>query len=224
MTKIQNFVNDLRNKPFIKSLINDGGEVFVVGGATRDLILNKPNKDIDLIVRNIPINKLISYLQNFGRVDVVGQSFGVLKFIDADGIDFDIALPRKEKPNGEGGYRGFEIQSDENLPIEDDLIRRDAKFNAMAININTGKFVDPLDGLGDIEKKQISAANPEAFSDDPLRMLRMISFASRFGFTIEPKTMQMIKNNAEKIKEISPERILTEFDKIVIPTMRRGKK
>lgn len=216
MSNIKDFISKLRNKPFIKSIINDlGGEVFVVGGATRDLILNKPNKDIDLIVRNIPIDKLILLLGKFGRLDVVGKSFGVLKFIDNDGIDFDIALPRKEKPNGEGGYRGFEIQSDENLPIEDDLIRRDAKMNAMAININTGKFIDPLDGLGDIEKKQISATNPEAFSDDPLRMLRIISFASRFGFTIEPRTMQMIINNAAKITEIAPERILIELDKII---------
>jgi len=216
MGKIENFISDLRQKPFIKSLITDlKSDVYVVGGAARDLILNKPNKDIDLIVRNIPIDTLISHLQKFGRVDVVGKSFGVLKFIDSDGVDYDLALPRREKPSGEGGYRGFEIQSDENLPIEDDLIRRDARFNAMAININTGKFIDPLGGLEDIEKKQISAANPDAFSDDPLRMLRMTAFASRFGFTIEPETMQMIIDNAHRVKEIAPERILTEFDKII---------
>ncbi len=113
------------------------------------------------------------------------------------------------------GYHGFDVQSDSNLPIEDDLTRRDAKFNAMAININTGKFIDPLGGLNDIENKQVSAANPEAFSDDPLRMLRMISFASRFGFKIEPNTLKMIQDSASRIKEIPPERILTEFDKIV---------
>lgn len=148
MGKLNNFVKILKQKPFIKSLMNDlNGDVYVVGGATRDLILNKPNKDIDMIVRNVPIDILIKQLEKFGRVDVVGKSFGVLKFIDENGIDYDIALPRKEKPNGEGGYRGFEIQSDENLPIEDDLSRRDAKVNAMAININTGEFIDPLGGL-----------------------------------------------------------------------------
>lgn len=215
MNKIQNFINNLKQKPFIVSLINNGGEVLAIGGVVRDLILNVPNKDIDLIVRKIPIDTLISQLQKFGKVDVVGKSFGVIKFVDADGTDYDIALPRTEKPNGQGGYQGFDVQSDENLPIEDDLRRRDAKFNAMSINLNSGKFIDPLGGLEDIEKKQISAANSEAFSDDPLRMLRMVSFASRFGFTIEPNTMKMIQENAARVKEIPPERILTEFDKIV---------
>jgi tRNA nucleotidyltransferase (CCA-adding enzyme) len=216
MGKLNNFISNLREKPFIKSLINDlNSDIYVVGGATRDLILNKQNKDIDLIIRKIPIDTLITHLQKFGRVDVVGKSFGVIKFIDSDGIDYDLALPRKEQPTGEGGYRGFDVQSDENLPIEDDLIRRDAKMNAMAININTGKFIDPLGGLKDIENKQISAANPEAFSDDPLRMIRMVTFASRFGFTIDPDTMKMIQKNAGRVKEIAPERILTEFDKII---------
>ncbi|MDA3779566.1 MAG: hypothetical protein PF487_04980, partial [Bacteroidales bacterium] len=206
----------LRQKPFIQSLINDlKSEIYVVGGATRDLILNKPNKDIDLVVRKVPIDRLISHLQNFGKVDVVGESFGVIKFVDNDGLDYDIALPRTDKKNDAGGYRGFDVQTDENLPIEDELIRRDAKMNAMAINLNTGKFIDPLGGLNDIENKQISAANPEAFSDDPLRMLRAIQFASRFGFTIESKTMQLIIDNAAKIREIAPERILIELDKIL---------
>ena len=215
MGNLINFINNLKQKPFIQSLINNGGEVLAIGGVVRDLILNKPNKDIDLIVRKIPIDTLISILRKFGKVDVVGKSFGVIKFVDSDGTDYDIALPRVDRKNDEGGYRGFDVQSDENLPIEDDLMRRDARFNAMAININTGKFIDPLGGLEDIKNKQISAANPDAFSDDPLRMMRMIGFASRFGFKIEPETMKMIQDNASRIKEIPPERILTELDKIV---------
>ena len=216
MGKLNKFVSTLKRKPFIRSIINDlSGEVFAIGGVVRDLILNKPNKDIDLVIREIPIDTLIQHLQKFGKVDAVGKSFGVLKFIDGDGLDYDIALPRTDKKNDMGGYRGFDVQSDENLSIEADLERRDAKMNAMAINLNTGKFIDPLGGLDDIENKQISAANPEAFSDDPLRMLRIIQFASRFGFTIEPTTMQMITDNAGKITEIAPERILIELDKIV---------
>jgi tRNA nucleotidyltransferase/poly(A) polymerase/2'-5' RNA ligase len=216
MGKLNDFILILKQKPFIKSLINDlKSDVYVVGGVVRDLILNKPNKDIDLVVGKVPIDKLVAHLQKFGKVDVVGKSFGVIKFIDNEGIDYDIALPRRETKNSEGGYRGFDVQSDENLPIEDELIRRDAKMNAMAININTNKFIDPLGGLEDIKNKQISAANPEAFSDDPLRAIRFCSFASRFGFTIDPDTMKMIQKNAGRVKEIAPERILTEFDKIV---------
>lgn len=216
MEKLNNFTNILNSKPFIKSLISNlNADVYLVGGATRDLILNKPNKDIDLLIRKVPIDLLISDLQKFGKVDVVGKSFGVIKFIDQDGVDYDIALPRMEKPTGEGGYKGFEIQSDENLPIDVDLSRRDARFNAMGIHLNTGTFIDPLGGLKDIENKQISAANPEAFSDDPLRMIRIVAQACRFNFTIENNTMQMILDNASRIKEISAERLLTEFDKII---------
>lgn len=214
--KLNNFTEVLRKKPFIQSLINNlNADIFIVGGATRDLILNKPNKDIDLVVGKVSIDNLIQHLQKYGKVDLVGKSFGILKFIDSDGIEYDIALPRAEKPTGEGGYHGFEIQSDPNMSIETDLSRRDMKMNAMAININSGKFIDPLGGLEDIENKQISAANPEAFSDDPLRMIRMVSFASRFGFTVEPETMKMIQENAARVKEIAPERILIEFDKIL---------
>lgn len=216
MNKIQDFISNLRQKPFIQSLISDlKSDIYVVGGATRDLILNKPNKDIDLVIGKVDIDVLISHLKKFGKVDVVGKSFGVIKFIDSNGIDYDIALPRRDAKNDKGGYRGFDVQSDKNLPIEDELVRRDAKMNAMAINLYTGKFIDPLGGLNDIENKQISAANPEAFSDDPLRMLRIISFASRFDFIIEPKTMQMIIDNSSKINEIASERILIELDKIL---------
>jgi len=216
MGKLNDFVNNIRNKSFINTLMKDNNaDIYLVGGVVRDLILNKPNKDIDLVVRKVSIDDLISILEKFGKVDVVGKSFGVIKFIDNDGIDYDIALPRKDKPTGEGGYHGFVIQSNENLPINVDLNRRDFRMNAMAINVNTGKFIDPLGGLEDIEKKQISAANSDAFSDDPLRMLRTISFASRFGFKIEPKTRDMIRENASRIKEIPAERILIEFDKII---------
>ena len=216
MEKITNFITDIKSKPFINSLINDlNADIYVVGGATRDIILNKPNKDIDLVIRKIPIDNLITQLSKFGKVDVVGKSFGVIKFVDSDGLDYDIALPRTDKKNDAGGYRGFDIQSDENLPIEDDLIRRDAKMNAMAINLNNEQFIDPYGGLSDIKNKQISAVNTEAFSEDPLRLLRFVQFACRFGFKIEPKTADMIRKNAARIKEISPERILIEFDKIV---------
>ncbi len=94
---ITSFINNLKQKPFINSLINNGGEVFAVGGVVRDLILNKSNKDIDLVIKNLSIDDIISILQNFGKVDVVGKSFGVIKFVDNDGIDYDIALPRLEK-------------------------------------------------------------------------------------------------------------------------------
>jgi tRNA nucleotidyltransferase/poly(A) polymerase len=113
-----------------------------------------------------------------------------------------------------GGYQGFEVTSDHNLPIEKDLERRDFTINSIAKDAE-GNIVDPYGGLIDLQNKVIRVTNPIAFSEDPLRMLRAVQFAARFDFKIEPKTLQLIKENAPKIKEISAERILIEFEKIV---------
>src|SRR5690606_8675300 len=128
--------------------------------------------------------------------------------------DIDIAIPRTERATGEGGHKGFEVSSDHNLPIEKDLERRDFTINAIAKDIN-GNVIDPFGGQRDLKEKIIRVVNPQAFSDDPLRMLRAVQFAARFGFPIEPKTEQLIKANAHRIREIAAERILIELEKIV---------
>ena len=214
MEKLNTIIKD---KDFIKSLIlAHGADVYMVGGIVRDTFLNKKNKDIDLVVRLITIDDLIKILENFGRVDVVGKSFGVIKFIaDEDGLEYDIALPRKEKISGEGGYRGFIVNTDKNLSIDEELLRRDATINSIAYSVNTCQFIDPTNGLDDLKNKIIRATNQKAFSDDPLRMLRMIIFAARLDFVIEDETMEMIKKNVSRIKEIAGERILEELRKII---------
>lgn len=207
----------IKEKKFIKYIIDElNGDPYLVGGVVRDSLLKKENKDIDLVIRNIDIDDLINGLNQFGKVDVVGESFGVLKFIsNEDGLDYDIALPRKEKPTGEGGYRGFEVNSDKNLPIGDDLLRRDATINSMAVSLIKNTLIDPTNGLDDIKNGIIRMTNKEAFSDDPLRMLRMIIFAGRFGMDIDVHTKEMITQNAGRIKEIAGERILEELRKVV---------
>lgn len=216
MNNINEFVNVLREKPFIKTLIEEcDADVYIVGGVVRDLIMGYSNKDVDIVIRRVNTGELIDCLSRIGKVNLVGKSFGVIKFTTDDFVEYDIALPRKERTNGLGGYHGFDIQSDSTMDIREDLIRRDVKFNAMAININTGDFIDPLNGLDDINNSIVSAANLDVFSDDPLRMLRIISFASRFKFDIDSDTLDMVVMYANRIKEIPSERILIEFDKIV---------
>lgn len=212
---LKHTINTIKEKNFIQEILKNFGEVYLVGGLPRDLMLGIENKDIDLIVRKIPVDKLIEILEPFGKVDFVGKSFGVIKFLDnIDKLDYDIALPRTEKMNGEGGYRGFDIMSDENLPIEKDLERRDATINSIAIDIN-GNIIDPFNGLKDIENKILKATSIHSFYEDPLRVLRIIQFASRFGFKIEKNTWEEMKKNASKIKGISGERILIELEKII---------
>ena len=204
-------LNDL---PFKQDVEQAGGKLYSVGGAVRDTILGKASKDLDILITGIPMEQLEQILSKYGRVDSVGKSFGIIKFNTPETGEIDIAIPRTERKNDQGGYQGFDVTSDHNLPIEKDLERRDFTINAIAKD-SSGLMIDPYDGQGDIEKKQIKMVNPQAFSDDPLRMLRAVQFASRFGFEIEPETMQSIQQNAAKIREISPERILIEFDKIV---------
>jgi len=205
----------LQDLPFKEEVEKLGGQIFSVGGAVRDEFLGKESKDLDILITGIPMDKLEQILSHYGRVDAVGKSFGVLKFKpEGSTEDIDVAIPRTEKPTGTGGHKGFEVSSDHALPIDDDLKRRDYTINAIAKDIN-GNIIDPYGGQQDLQNKIIRVVNPDAFSDDPLRMLRGIQFASRFGFTIEPNTMKMIRDNASRIKEIPPERILIELDKIV---------
>lgn len=204
-------LNDL---PFKQDIEQLGGKLYSVGGAVRDSILGKASKDLDILITGIPMDQLEQMLSKYGRVDSVGKSFGIIKFNRPETGEIDIAIPRIERKNDQGGYQGFDVTSDHNLPIEKDLERRDFTINAIAKD-SSGLMIDPYGGQSDIEKKQIKMVNPQAFSDDPLRMLRACSFSSRFEFKIEAETMKAIQVNASKIKEISSERILIEFDKIV---------
>lgn len=193
-----------------------GGDMYFVGGCVRDSFIGVKSKDIDLLVTGIELNKLVDVLSKYGKVNMVGESFGIIKFKPfGDVDDYDIALPRTERCTGDGGYRAFETFSDPFLPIEKDLERRDFTINSVAKNVFSDDIVDPFGGVSDIKEKIIRMTNPETFKDDPLRMLRAVQFASRFRFIIEFNTYKAIIENGSRIKEIPFERVLIELDKIV---------
>jgi len=210
----ENLEIPVNSLPFKAEIEQAGGKIYAVGGAVRDGILKRPSKDLDLVITGLPVDQLEQILSKYGRTDNVGKSYGIIKFQDPKFGELDIAIPRTEKPNGKGGYQGFDVTADHELPLEKDLERRDFTINAMAKD-SAGNMIDPHKGQDDLDKKLIRMVNPQAFKDDPLRMLRAVQFASRFGFDIEPQTMQAIKDNVSRIKEISPERFVIEFDKIV---------
>jgi len=181
-------------------------EVFLVGGIIRDLILKRESKDYDFVVRNIPITKLQTFLKKLGWVDLVGKTFGVLKFLpkeskiteptcDEPVEPIDIALPRTEHAFMTGGYRDVDVQSNPKLPIEDDLGRRDFTINALAYDIKSKKLIDLYKGLDDIRKKRIKAiGNPaKRFKEDYSRILRGLRFACQLDFSIEPETWSAVK-------------------------------
>ena len=206
------------NRSFIKELILSGANVYLVGGHVRDLFLEKEAKDVDLVVQNIKLHKIKKILSSHGRLDLVGESFGVIKFKErnsSDSFEVEIALPRKDSlDKAKKGHKAIIAQSNPSLPITVDLKRRDFTINSIAIKHDL-TLIDPFDGVYDIHSKTIRATDAEAFVDDPLRMIRAIQFASRFSFAIEPKTLALIKLYAPLIKEITSERILIEFEKVV---------
>lgn len=199
---------------FIKAIEERGGEVYEVGGTLRDAMMGLTQKDKDLLVTQVPMNDLIALLSRYGSVQMVGKSFGVLKFKPQGGhSEFDIALPREERSTGQG-HRDFEVTFDPGLPVEKDLARRDFTINAMARNLKTGELIDPFGGQEDLKKKIIRQVFPKAFEEDPLRMLRAIQFTARFKLQIEPTTLEAIKIHAPLITSVSPERVIEEIRKL----------
>lgn len=173
-----------------------GSRWYVVGGAVRDAMLRRPITDVDVLVTGVAPDKLTRFLEARGAVDFVGRTFGVFKFTpDEDGGAIDIALPRRERPTGTGGYRDVAAFSDPALPIEEDLARRDFTVNAMAWEAADETIVDPFGGREDLSRRTIRAVGDPAtrFAEDYTRMLRALRFAAQLGFAIEPGTWTALK-------------------------------
>ena len=203
-----------------------GGAVFQVGGAVRDAILGTSSKDLDVLVTGLDEEELVDILTKFGKIDQVGKSFGVIKFkptgFDKNDDPIDIALPRVEKSTGKG-HKDFVAVAGKKISLTTDLARRDFTINAIAKDLVTGKLIDPYDGQKDIKAKTIRMINPTAFVEDPLRMLRAVQFAARLGFAIEPKTLEEIKKQADKIQSVSGERVKEELDKLFAKSKKPSK-
>lgn len=215
---------EFKNYAFLNDLIQSGGEVYLVGGCVRDELMNRETKDYDLIVKKLPLETLIRVLKKTGRTNLVGKSFGIIKFLPKENPDmeFDIALPRKETSTG-NGHRDFEVDFDPEISIEDDLKRRDFTINAIAKDLRTQEWIDPFEGKQDIKDKKIRIVFENSFLEDPLRLLRAVQFAARFGFEIEEKTFAAMKQHAALIKTVSKERIITEVKKLFLaPKPSRG--
>lgn len=194
-----------------------GVEAYVVGGYVRDLFLYRPSKDIDIVSvgRGIDLARAVAkelgpeaYLSVFARFGTaqVKQHDLELEFVGARRESY---TPDSRKPFVEDGT------------LEEDQERRDFTINALAICLNADRFgelVDPFDGLTDMEELTIKTPlDPDVtFSDDPLRMMRAIRFASQLGFFIAPDTFAAIGRNASRIEIISAERIHTELNKILL--------
>ncbi len=210
-------ISDLQNQSWIQHLLRQKNlSIYIVGGCVRDAFMGKQPKDIDIVIEGTTLNNVKELLKTFGKLNIVGESFSVIKFRPKGyiGEDYDIAVPRKDRKIG-AGHKGIKTET-EGVNINDDLKRRDFTVNSMAVNVATGKLLDPFDGKKDLSSKVLRATDITAFNEDPLRMIRAIQFASRFRFNIDLKTLSLMRKNAPLIKEISGERIKEEFDKLLL--------
>jgi tRNA nucleotidyltransferase (CCA-adding enzyme) len=193
-----------------------GLRAVVVGGAVRDALLGLEPKDIDIEVYGAPYDELTELLSKFGRVDLVGKSFGVVKL---GGIDFSI--PRRESKSGPH-HRDFQTTFDPSITPEQAAARRDFTINALAYDPIRDEVLDFFGGREDLQNRVLRATSP-AFAEDPLRVLRGMQFACRFDLTIDPATAEMCRSIVGEYTTLARERISEEFMKWAIKSQHPGR-
>lgn len=184
-----------------------GGTAYFVGGYVRDKLMNRENKDIDIKIHNLSQQKLETILDTLGERLEFGKSFGIYNI---KGFTIDIALPRTERPTG-NGHRDFDVKVEPFIGTYEAAIRRDFTINALMEDVLTGEIIDHFGGQRDIENKKIAHVCDRSFIEDPLMVLRAAQFAARFGFSIDNKTMDLCRTI--DITALSRERIMGEMGK-----------
>jgi len=180
-----------------------GAELYFAGGCVRDIIIGATPKDFDIEVYGVSKELFEGVLESVGAVGV-GKSFFVYRY-----ANLDISLPRGETKIGVGhsGFEAFVVQ-DKAFACS----RRDFTINAMLINAKTGELIDFYGGLSDLNAKILRMVSGDSFGDDSLRVLRAVQFAARFGFKIEPVTLEVCRQTP--LCDISKSRIFAEFEKL----------
>lgn len=213
--------NKYQFEPLVNQIFEDidcwGGRVFLVGGIVRDMLIygHVDYHDVDVEIYGLNVDDLQQILSNYGKVNLVGKSFGILKLDKLPNYDF--ALPRIERKNGLG-HQDFEVTVNESLDLKTASSRRDFTINAIMYEVKTGKIYDFYHGIDDINKRTLRMVNNNSFAEDPLRVLRAAQFASRFDYYIEPQTKAICKKMVQEklLNTLSNERIFQEYNKLLL--------
>jgi len=208
--------------PFILETISHtlhtkGAKAIIVGGSVRDHFLELAIKDYDVEVYGLEtMDELESILSEYGSVNLVGKSFGVLKFM-YEGEEYDFSFPRTEHKVGLG-HRGFDVEVDGSISFKEAAKRRDFSVNAIGYDIEEKRFLDPFGGLEDIKKKLLRHIDDSTFVEDPLRVYRAVQFSARFGYALDEKTFALCKRMVEEgmLEELAKERVYTEWKKLLL--------
>jgi tRNA nucleotidyltransferase (CCA-adding enzyme) len=193
-------------KILARQIAEKGGRLYIVGGAVRDMLLEKEPHDIDYCVAGLSEDELRE-ITHVSRVQ--GSSFPVFIINRCE-----VAFARKERKTGTG-HKSFEMFTDKSVTIEEDLARRDITINSMAIDVLTRELIDPFGGQKDL-KDGIIHHTTEAFKEDPLRVYRVARFASKFGFKVAPETIELMHSMKDELKTLSAERVFAEFRKAML--------
>lgn len=199
-----------------QSIENKGGKVYIVGGTVRDYLLGYKNSyDVDVEVYHLEYDELKKVLMKFGKVNTYGKSFAIMSLDCLKGYDF--ALPRKEEKTGVK-HQDFHIIIDKDLSIDKAILRRDVTMNALMYDYFKDEIIDLCGGIEDISQGIVRMVNPNTFQEDPLRILRIAQFISRFEMKVEDDTLNHCKTMVKEgmLDYLSIERIYEEYKKILM--------
>jgi tRNA nucleotidyltransferase (CCA-adding enzyme) len=206
--------------PILRNLDSAGFRAVIVGGAVRDALLGIAPKDFDVEVYGIAYDKLAGLLAQYGRVDLVGKSFGVVKIFGMTG-EVDFSVPRRESKTGLR-HRDFHATFDPGITPREAAARRDFTINAIAYDPVRDEILDFFGGEADL-KARVLRATSDAFREDPLRVLRGMQFACRFDLTLDPKTAQVSRSIAGDYVTLARERVAEEFMKWAVKADHPGR-
>jgi tRNA nucleotidyltransferase (CCA-adding enzyme) len=198
-------------------LQKQNAKAIIVGGSVRDHFLKLPSKDVDIEVYGLEnMEMLEELLSSFGTVNLVGKSFGVLKF-SYEGEEYDFSFPRREQKVGQG-HKGFDVSVDGQLSYEEAAKRRDFTINALGYDIEEERSLDPFGGLEDIQAKKLRHIDDDTFVEDPLRVYRAVQFCARFGYSLAEETFALCKQMVEQgmLEELPKERVYEEWKKLLL--------
>jgi tRNA nucleotidyltransferase (CCA-adding enzyme) len=204
----------------LRDLESAGYDCLIAGGAVRDALLGIAPADFDVEVYGMTYEQIADFLGSRGRVDLVGKSFGVVKF-SAGGDNLDFSVPRRDNKIGLG-HRDFRSTFDPEITPKEAASRRDFTINAMAYDAVREEIHDYFGGRADLNAHVLRATSA-AFSEDPLRVLRGMQFACRFDLTVDVATAEMCRSIADQYGTLPKERVCDEFMKWAIQSSRPGR-
>jgi tRNA nucleotidyltransferase (CCA-adding enzyme) len=191
---------------------SQGGRALLVGGSVRDHLMGRGVKDWDIEVFHLAPEKLEKTLRQTGRVNTVGRSFAVFKLKQGD-VELDVSIPRRDHKVGPG-HRGIEVTGDPDMSFDEAARRRDLTVNAVMLDVMTGELIDPHGGLDDLNAGLLREVDPKTFLEDPLRALRVVQFAARLEFAVDPGLIALCRS--APLDELPAERILGEWSKLML--------